>query len=180
MGEFNFEKQLNESLTPDIFEKVEAFLLETFTDAKRIHAAHPDNDKSGADLWIERAGKNFLAVDLKTRKKDCKTYGNDDVALESWSVIASATNKQKIGWTIDPLKITDLVVFMWLDTDRMTAIWFKYLFAAFITHKDEWMDAYQVDKQSTTTPNNKWESECVFVPRSVIQGALDKPCWYVN
>lgn len=126
-------------------------------------------DKSGVDWWAHMANGCKVGVDLKRRTKDCRQFGNDDVALESWSVIG-----RKVGWSRDESKACEWILWVWDDTGRFLLMPFASICGVFANHWLEWRKAYQTREQITpgTQKRDGWKSECVFVPRNVLQAAV--------
>lgn len=133
--------------------------------------ADEELDRTGVD-WMAKlcSGKN-VGVDVKTRKKDCKNFGNDDVALETWSVVGS-----KVGWSRDKSKACDWVLWVWKDTGRFFLVPFLPLCYVFCKNWVECREIYEPRTQTTTRGGNSWKSECVFVPRNVVVDAISD--WY--
>lgn len=122
-----------------------------------VEKAPAQNDRCGADYIVRRVANLNLTVDLKLRDKDWSVNGEDDLALETWSVI----DPPKIGWTRDFRKQTDFVLWHWRDTGRFFLLPFPPLCAVFQKHWQLWRLQYKCREQSSRT----WRSECVFVPR---------------
>lgn len=130
-------------------------------------------DMSGVDWWAELANGRKIGVDFKGRRKDCREYGNDDLALETWSVINS-----KVGWTRDASKTCDYILWVWSDTGRFCLIPFAPLCGVFQMNWVEWRRKYGPNPQRTprTKERSGWISECVFVPRTVVIDAVTAWC----
>lgn len=97
--------------------------------------------------------------------------------LERWSVEPCASSPAgKIGWTLDPAKITDLVLFTFDPTDT-TVVYllpFQHLRKAFIDFGKSWLDEYgPMAFQST---NGRWRSACLFVPAGEVLDAVRAVC----
>ena len=146
-------------------EGVEPILLARIPGAATVRKAEKQDDRNGTDYWVDRdGGLPALSVDLKARDVDfLKTKGHDDLALETWSVCDT-----KVGWTRDTSKRTDYVLWYWRDTGRFALVPFPPLCQAFSAHWREWRETYFYDRQTS----GGWQSECVFVPRTVVFGAL--------
>lgn len=152
---------------------IEAILLDQIPGARQIIAACRENDKNGTDYWVEMAGGYFVSVDLKLREEDfaAKTNGarSDDLALETWSVV----EKQLIGWTRNPSKRTDYILWYWIDTQRWCLVPFPLLCRVFQDNWEAWCITHK-DKvhQQSTQEHGGYHSECVFVPRREVWAAL--------
>lgn len=145
-------------------EAVADVLLGHIPNAVQVTQADTEDDKQGVDYWVILANDHRLAVDVKVRTEDYyRKRGVDDLALETWSVIDS-----KVGWTRDPDKRTDYVLWMWQDTGRWCLIPFHLLCAVFQDKWRQWKMAYKTSRQRTHNRNGSWVSECVFVPRVAV------------
>lgn len=60
-------------------------------------------DKQGADAIVTLASGRQIYVDYKADKKD-----NDNICLELWS----SEEHNKLGWSCDNTKITDVIVYL--------------------------------------------------------------------
>jgi hypothetical protein len=92
------------------------------------------------------------------------THGQDDLALETWSVIG-----QRVGWTRDTGKTTDYVLWFWQDTGRFFLASFPALCTVFASHWEQWWTQYRTRQQDS----GGWRSECTFVPRDALVDALN-------
>lgn len=152
---------------------VEDVLLGNIPGAVKVVRANVDDDKSGVDWWVEVLSfgeRKRVGVDAKVRNDDWASRGCDDLALETWSVV-----NESPGWTRDPRKRTDYVLWLWKDTGRWCLVPFAMLCAVFCDRWVDWRRRYQTNRQRTR-PGPKfqrgWESECVFVPRKVVWRAI--------
>lgn len=126
----------------------------------KVERADTDNDRNGTDYWAVRAnGLPPLSIDVKVRSVDYAQKGHDDLALETWSVLGS-----KIGWTRDPKKRTDFILWYWADTTRFVLVSFPALCRIFRSYWKVWHEQYKCDIQTS----DHWQSECVYVPRNVV------------
>lgn len=139
----------------------------------RSEQADPEADRSGVDWWAILANGERIGVDVKHRPRDCMRFGNDDVALETWSVVG-----KQIGWTRDSKKKCAWVMWIWADTGRFLLLPFPAVCAVFSDNWKNWVDNYKTCKQTTrpTKSRSGWESECVFVPRTVLLNAVTE--WF--
>ena len=137
--------------------------------AKEVNKSSTEEDKQGTDWWVDTVCGERLAVDAKVREIDYSKRGYDDLALETWSVIG-----KKIGWTLDETKRCDFVVLLWKDTGRFCLMSFPMLCHVFRRNVEAWRLAYGPHKQVSVCGPRTWESECVFVPRSVVWKAIEQ------
>lgn len=146
---------------------LESILLANIPGAEKVEKAQLSDDKQGTDAFVYRRDVKPVTVDVKVRERDpILAYGNDDLALEVWSVVEQG----KCGWTLDARKQTDFILWVFKDTGRWTLVPFPLLCAVFNEHKEEWVGQYKVATQSSD--GGKWHSQCVFVPRREIWAAI--------
>ena len=150
---------------------VERILLEQIPGAIKVRRADLNDDRSGTDWWVEIINGTAISVDAKVRDKDWSLRGCDDLALETWSVV-----DQKIGWTRDPQKRTEYVLWLWRESGRWCLIPFRMLCRVFELNFVVWCATYKTATQSTPAENGRmgWKSECVFVPRKIIWAEIYK------
>ena len=151
-------------------------MLRHIPQALDVHKAHQENDRIGCDLFVQCRHGRHVTVDCKIRSKDFArqvagkgnelTWINDDYALEIWSV----KEQQVVGWTRDPNKITDYVLWYWVDTQRIAMLPFSQLYQVFHNHWEQWSEQYGSHTQFT--PDGNYHSECVFVPRHAVWKAI--------
>lgn len=170
---FNFDRQLNMSNDSEIADKIKRILLYKIPGSVNVTPASTINDRQGVDFWVEMNTAKHLAVDVKIRDKDFSLKGQkyDDLALETWSVMGS-----KVGWTRDPDKKCDFVLWYWIETGRFYLVPFLLLCNAFSKHWQAWLKEYKKDEQTTEKDGSKYESQCVFVPRAVVTRAIYQCC----
>lgn len=157
---YDFNERLNMSNGYSSKKDVASIILENIPSSTNVIKAHSENDRNGTDWWVETLSGNFLSVDAKIRSKDFSLHGQDDLALEIWSVV----EKKVVGWTRDKKKRTDYILWMWTDTGRWCILPFQMLCFVFENKLSEWIKNYKIAMQFT--PNHcGYHSECVFVPR---------------
>ena len=156
---FRFDEQLAMSHGIAANPKIPAILLADIPGAENVWPASATNDKNGTDFWVEHSSGKHLSVDCKIRNEDYAAKGKDDLALESWSIVG-----KKTGWTRDPNKRTDYVLWFWQDTHRKCLLPFSMLCSVFIDKCEEWRAKYGASTQFTQTAYGGYESECIFVP----------------
>lgn len=156
---FEFEGQL---VMSDGFisenEDIATYLLTHIPLAAKVERANRADDRKGIDYWVTLQSGRVIGVDVKVRDKD---YGKDDLALETWSVM----EKKVIGWTRDANKQTDFILWIWKDTKRCVLLPFPWLCSIFIEHWETWQKKFKIARQNT---ENRYHSECVFVPRELV------------
>lgn len=166
-----FHEQLAMSQGVSVVADVGDILMKELPGAQKVHQASPCNDRKGVDWWVEMASGNHLAVDTKVRTSDWSVNhpDEDDLALESWSVIESNI----VGWTRDIYKRCDYVLWLWKDTRRFCLLPFPLLCSVFIENWETWHGQYRVAIQRTPRQNGgTYHSECIFVPRETVWTAI--------
>ncbi len=141
-------------------------LRENLPDVESIEKAQFQDDKMGVDYWVYRKALPPLGIDCKIRDIDpIQSENKDDLALETWSIVG-----RKIGWTADPQKRCDFILWFFRPTKRWVLLPFPMLQVVFIANKDRWYKEYKHSRQSTN--KGQWQSECIFVSRIAIWRAI--------
>jgi hypothetical protein len=154
---YYFEEQLVISTGTAANRTIGLILKDVFPGTHRVMHSLEVHDKKGVDWWLEMDSGERIGVDCKILNEDPTHKFGDNLPLETWSVVG-----KKVGWTLDHEKITDYVFWFWKDTGRWCYLPFQPLLIAFTAKKDEWVKEFRVAQQNT---ENKYKSECVFVPR---------------
>lgn len=162
MQQYSFNEMLKMSNGVSKSQAIEEIILQNVIGAVNVYKAHEANDRNGTDYWVEHVNGKHLSVDVKIRQQDFSLRGEDDLALETWSVVG-----KKVGWTRDSTKKTDFVLWYWDDTGRWVMLPFLMLCSVFAKKWSEWHREYKTAVQSTPE-NGGYRSECVFVPRKVV------------
>lgn len=169
--EYSFTERLQWSEGYTTTATVDGVLLEYIPGATRIVKADREQDRRGTDWWVYRDCDRTLSVDAKVRQDDwAATHPNeDDLALETWSVV----ERKVPGWTRNPHKQTDYILWLWTVTRRWCLVPFPMLCAVFSHNWQKWAGSYKVRQQQTPDGyDGSYHSECVFVPRKVIWTAM--------
>jgi hypothetical protein len=155
---YNFAERLAWS---DGYQKagIDAILKARIPGCVDVKRADSKSDRQGTDYWATRIGLPPLSVDVKVRDTDFAVRGEDDLALETWSVV-----DKRPGWTRDAKKRTDYVLWYWQDTGRFFLASFPALCKVFASYWRAWRETYKRKVQQS----DGWQSECVFVPRLVV------------
>ena len=134
-----------------------------------------DQDKTGIDYiaTLRRGGSVF--IDTKKREKGVANYwrwGEEELALEIWSVCPTATQLGRVGWTLDESKQTHYTLHFFdpSDSQRVFLLPFQLLRKAFREHYREWCATYPKARQNS----GSWHSECLFVPAPVVLQAIQQ------
>ena len=165
---FNFGQQLKMSEGVSLSFDFREVLLTEIPNATEIRRASQADDRSGTDWWVDRSNNRPLSIDLKARETDYEPRGEDDLALETWSVV----EKGAIGWTRNPAKGSDYILWFWKDTKRWCLIPFPMLCRVFSLLWQEWAGIYRVASQMTNFNGYIYHSECVFVSREVVWDSI--------
>ena len=145
-----------------------------------VEDSSPELNRRGVDYIARlRRGAEIL-IDAKTRSKGCSRHWNGcgpEFALETWSVrpggkYRTHDNLKKIGWTLSESSSVDMILFKFdpADSTKVYLVGFQLLRIAFRRFFKEWYSKFKVDIQDSKT----WESECVFVPSSVVYDSMSK------
>lgn len=118
--------------------------------------------KAGVDKVIVLKNGKKLKIDEKKRRKD---YG--DILLEEWSVL----HAKKKGWTGDPAKITDYVVYAILPAN--TLYWLPYDLLQFTwrTNYYKWKKKYGI-KKAFNRSHGGYITTNIAVPLNILLEAL--------
>ena len=136
--EYDFKEQLAMSEGVSANKSVRDILLTNIPGAVSVIRAHQMNDRSGVDYWVEMGYGGFVSVDIKVRDKDWAAKGKDDLALETFSVV----EKGIIGWTRNPHKRTDYILWFWKDTGRWCLLPFRMLCRVSADNWEDWKQRF--------------------------------------
>ena len=143
-------------------------LLSEIPNAITVRRGNDHDDRTGTDWWVDRQNNKPLSIDLKARETDYEPRGHDDLALEIWSVV----EKGIVGWTRNPTKGSDYILWFWKDTRRWCLIPFPMLCRVFTLRWQEWQQNYKTAPQKSNLNGYIYHSECVFVPREIVWASL--------
>lgn len=130
-------------------------------------------DKTGIDYIATLRRGATIGIDLKVRAEGCSKFWKhgDELALEKWSVCPDLRCPDgKAGWTLDESKKTDYTLHSFdpCDSDTVYLLPFHLLRKSFVCNLKEWYRDYKHAWQSS----GDWQSECVFVPVSIVLEAI--------
>lgn len=143
-----------------------------FPGVTRVEKTKLSDDRNGVDYWVYLSNGDQIGVDIKSRTPDFSLpeHGSkDDLTLESWSVV----EKRTPGWTRNPEKHCDYILFFWPTTGRWCMIPFRPLCSVFTQHWREWRKVYETNKSESRKGNLVWHSEAVFVPRRLVLDLIE-------
>ena len=149
------------------------------SDFLQIHKAAFVNDRHGADYVAEFQHGQTRLIEAKVRVEDWLPRGQDaDLALETWADI----DKQVVGWTRDMTKVSDYLLFVWLESGRSLLVDARLLRAWFCEHWETLRAKYGGRIIPSKRRGREWRSEAIYVPhRDVVaqlayrQGLVQKP-----
>src|SRR5690242_5070507 len=67
-------------------EDIGTILMNQIPGAVSADRAEKSDDRNGTDWWVNMSNGHRLSVDCKIRSVDFSVRGEDDLALETWSV----------------------------------------------------------------------------------------------
>ena len=124
-------------------------IINKYFSGEKIRKSNLEEDIKGIDYF---AGEN--KIDIKLRNINYP----GDVALEIWS----NCEKKTIGWTLDNIKITDYVLFIWKDKDLI--IPYKKLREVFKKNYADWVMSCRTIRNRTVNTGHSYTSMAVFIP----------------
>lgn len=154
---YSFDQQFKMSEGVAESASVTDIILKEFPGAFSVEAATPKQDRSGVDRWVKMRAGHFLGIDVKAQ-----SVYSGCLPLETWSVVES----KRVGWTRDPDKRTDYILWFWEATGHFCLVPFPLLCTVFREKWQDWCKEYKPRKQYTKPRNGRsgYHSECVFVP----------------
>ena len=142
---------------PEIVKQLHTFYRDTLGYECISQVVDKERQLKGIDTIISRRiGFKEYTIDEKIRTKDY-----DDMLLE----IRSNALTGKVGWTIDLDKVTDMIVYVCMDTKRVFVLDYKQLRRLTLNNLFEWTfnrpkerhDVYNEDGNETLCYSIKWE-----------------------
>jgi hypothetical protein len=168
----DFNNDLAMSDRPVVVEAIKAACFKHWPDLLGVTKAHKLNDMIGVDYWLEFQGKNE-ALDVKVHRKDYAQYGDDRTAcLELLANVG--TNKP--GWTIDPDKRTDWVMFFYVDSGSYAVYHARQLRAAVI----RFLPDLEAKGKPSVQRTGGYESTSLFVSHRELGAAIYRHSLHIN
>lgn len=161
----NFHADLAMSDTPEVVAAIKAACHAQFPELLTVTRAHKENDKLGADYTLEFPGYRHEALDVKIRKKDYSLHGDDRIACLE---LVSNTTTGKIGWTLDPAKRTDWVLFYYIESGKRVFYHARELRAAVVAYLPQLRKIGKPSIQQT----GRYESTSLFVRHRDLGAAI--------
>lgn len=124
VADHGFQRKLKESMQhlPRVREVLRRRLL-----AIDVEVADEADDRYGIDYWATLTSGERVGVDLKVRDQEY-----DDLLIET----ISNTSTRQVGWTIDPTKRTDFVLYLWPESEQLIS--YPQLRAAATENAERW------------------------------------------
>lgn len=174
MAAYSFVDMLNYSR--GVREQTDAMTIQTMiSGCNSVTKTDVEDDRAGVDYIATLRGGATVLIDAKTRTAGCSKYWKQgpELALEKWSVMPGGkygTLQGKTGWTLCETKNVDYILFTFDPSDSVEVFLYPYqlLRMTFRRMLNQWWGVYKKDTQDS----RGWESQCVFVPESVVWAAL--------
>lgn len=131
---------------------IKKHIIDSIAGAYEIVRASLIEDKTGVDYWVLRNNLRPLSIDVKHRSFcPIEKYSSDDACIETTSIYIGPNNgnwkdkyRAKIGWTLNPKKQTDYIVYTWPHENhlRFWILPFPFLCAAARKYWQYWATKY--------------------------------------
>jgi len=178
---FDFEKKL--AFSQGVQQETDIETLQKLIDGcDSIIKTSTEIDKSGIDYIATLRRGATIRIDAKTREKGCSEfwrYEEPEFAPEIWSVMPYGKfnippEQAKVGWTLDEKKEVDYIfcTFDPVDSNKVYLLPFQLYRMAFRKNYPCWKEDYQISIQESKKNGRSWQSQCVFVPASIILNAI--------
>lgn len=165
----NFRVDLNYSHDKNDDQLLNSFYQDTFPNLKEIKTIKDLKlQKKGVDKIITLKNGKEIKIEEKKRRKD---YG--DILLEEWSVFRNNKGEKK-GWTGDPEKITDFIVYIIMP--KIYLIPYDLLQLAWRKNYFKWFKRYGRKKAL----NSDYETTNIAVPTNVLMEAIKEVMFFGN
>lgn len=178
--DYSFADQLNYSSGQ--FEADVVAIHQVLPNVESVDRATAEEDRAGVDYWVTFKSKKGLgrqiSIDVKHRRPGSSQYWRSkqdpELALERYSRCPSSQCPTGVvGWTLDPDKATDYVMFRFDPTDcgRVFLFPFQQLRQAFLRLGATWKRDFgkSGDWFYESSNGGAWKSAAVFVPASHVQ-----------
>ncbi len=169
MSASDFNTDLAMSDSPEVADSIEAACRAYFgKELLAVHKAHKTNDKLGVDFWLEFSGK-MEALDVKIRRFDYSLRGDSRTCcLELMSNIGTG----KPGWSTDPSKLTDWILFHYLESGLSVIYSARQLRSAVNGQLPELRKFGKPAVQATKSGSSSYQSESLFVSHRELGAAI--------
>lgn len=174
MAAYSFAEMLEYSR--GVREQTDALTIQSMIDGcTQVVKTGVHDDRAGVDYVATLRKGATVLIDAKTRTPGCSRYWRQgpELALERWSVMPNGkygATQGKVGWTLCESKNVDYILFTFDSADSNEVFLYPYqlLRMTFRRMLPHWWQTFKVDIQDSVT----WQSQCVFVPESVVWDAL--------
>ena len=167
----DFHTDLAMSDNADIENAIKAECLSYFPEVLNIRKAHKENDKLGADYFLEFPNCKMESLDIKVRKDDYSLRGDDRTACIE--LVANTTTRKK-GWTLDPNKHTDWIMFYYIETGKSFLYNARLLRAAVTRYLPDLRKHGKPTVQKTQSGSGHYESDSLMVSHRELGAAIYK------
>jgi len=175
----DFEASLAWSKTSKQFDSDFSAIMEMLDGCVGVVAAPVHLDKIGVDYIATLRGGADVMIDAKARRAGASRQRGWDaenplLAIEVWSVAPGGkydTKRPKTGWTLDEGKVTDMILSTFDPSDSRIRVLLPFQSLRIATRRNikRWIAVFGLRIQD----NNRFESQCVFVPLEDVTTAID-------
>lgn len=170
-NEYDFWEELEKSQTPEVDARVRKILPVIFAEknciVKEIIKNEVDGNDGGIDYRVIYNNSKVANIDIKNR--DWNFSATKDLTFELLSVVES----NKIGWSLDRTKQTDLI--LWLYNDFYHICYFPKLVKVFTANKNKWVDEFSQNIRTQFTKSyGGYKSKSIFIPFDIWQAEYKK------
>jgi len=161
----DFNADLAMSNQPDVVAGVVAAIRHYIPEVLNVIQAHKQNDMIGVDYWLEFAGGRMETVDVKVRQDDYSLRGDDRTAcLELVANIGTG----KAGWSVDPDKRTDWIIFYYIETGKSFGYHARQLRSAV----NRFLPELEAKGKASVQKTGRYESKSLFVSHKELGKAI--------
>lgn len=167
MNVYDFDRQLG--LSHGNGRDHESSLMLSIPHAAAVSKSSEEDDRQGTDYWVTTTSGHRLSVDLKWNSRDpIESFGADTLLIEWWSAVEFGAK----GWTVDPTKRTDYVLYWFQPTSRYALVPFPLLYAASVANCEAWQFTYDVMETKSTRSGRTWTTTWSPVNRKAVWRAI--------
>lgn len=156
----DFQTDLEYSLEAREDRLFDDFYFRVFKNLERIELVEDlARQREGIDKVLYFKNGKQLLIDEKKRRKD---YG--DILLEEWSIV----EKHKKGWTGDPAKKTDYIVYVIMPSAKVYLLPYLLLQSAWRKNYIDWKGKYK----TVYAKNATYNTSSLCIPAEVLLSAI--------
>lgn len=162
-----FHHDLQRSINTTNQLPIDTILKSLFTDFIGFKIVKNERqDRKGSDIIVILRGGKRLRVDLKIRSSDPLRWGNDDLAIEIWSVV----EKRIPGYYA---KNTDYIIWIFEDSLRAVAVPYRSFRGRVAAKRQQMIQHLPIRRQATVDRyGNTFHSDHVFAPTWMFDGLI--------